>query len=216
MKIVISCCDKKNGDLFHHNGEAINFVSHANEFAPIDQLNFHPDDLVPNENFTWRELVAQQENRDDLLSSYILYKPNIYNVLYQHYGNDLFIFSAGWGIVRADYKLPKYNITFSTKNNIPPYAKRNNNFFDDFNQLEEIDENERILFIAGKDYVFPFCELTEHLPNEKIIIYKSHDVLNNNQYLNNNNFIFRQYQTNTRTNWHYEYAKRLITNEVEL
>ena len=216
MKIIISCCDRKNGELFQHNGEAINFVSHANELTPNNELYFHPDDLMPNENITWRELVAQQEIRNDLLPTHELYKPEIYNSLFQHYGNNLFIFSAGWGIVRADYKLPKYNVTFSNSNNIPIYAKRNDNdTFNDFNQLEGVDENERIIFIGGKDYVLPFCQLTNHLPNQKIVVYKNHDVLNNNPYLNNN-FQFMHYQTNRRTNWHYEYANRLINNEIEL
>jgi hypothetical protein len=217
MKIIISCCDRKNGELFIHNGEIINFVSHINEFTPNNGMCFRPDDLIPNENITWRELVAQQAIRNDLLPAFKLYKPEIYNSLFQYYGIDLFIFSAGWGIVRADYKLPKYNVTFSNGNNIPIYAVRNaTDVFYDFNQLEGINENERIIFIAGKDYVLPFCQLTDHLPNEKIIIYKNIEVVNNNPYLNNNNFQFIHYQTNRRTNWHYEFANKLINNEIEL
>ena len=217
MKIIISCCDRKNGMTFQQDGDKINFVSNVNEVSSNNELYFHPDNLIPNENITWRELIAKQENRIDLLSTYILYKPNIYKLLFQHYGNDLFIFSAGWGIVRADYKLPKYNVTFSNGKNIPFYARRKkNDVFNDFNQLEGLDLNERIIFIAGKDYVSTFCQLTNHLPNEKIIIYKSQDVLIDNPYLNKNNFQFFHYQTNTRTNWHYEFANRLMNNQIEL
>lgn len=217
MKIVISCCDRKNGEPFIHNGEIINFVSHVDQVVPNDGMNFHPDDLIPNENVTWRELVNQQGLNNNLQPAYELYRQPIYNSLHQYYGNELFIFSAGWGIIRADFRLPKYNITFSNNNNIPLYARRNlGDVFDDFTHLEGIEANERIVLIAGSNYVIPFCQLTENLPNEKIIIYKNQNLLNNNPYLNNNNFNFQHYQTNRRTNWHYEFAQRLINNEIEI
>lgn len=217
MKIVISCCDRKNGNPFTYNEETINFVSHVNAALQNNELYFHPDDLIPNENNTWRDLVAQQEEGNNLLPAYNLYRPNIYAALFENYGNDLFIFSAGWGIIRADFRLPKYNITFSNNRNIPNYAIRNNvDIFHDFNHLEGIAANEQILLIAGSDYVLPFCQLTANLPNEKIIIYKNQALLNNNPYLNNNNFHFNHYQTNRRTNWHYEFAQRLINNEIEI
>jgi hypothetical protein len=217
MKIIISCCDRKNGEPFSHNGEIIHFVSRVNEALPNNELYFHPDNLIPNEHISWRELVTQQENRNDLLPAYQLYRPNIYNLLFQNFGNDLFIFSAGWGIVRADFRLPKYNVTFSNNNHIPPYAKRNNDdIFHDFNHLVGIHENESIVLIAGSDYVLPFCQLTENLPNNKIIFYKNQNRLNNNPYLNGNNFQFQFYHTNRRTNWHYEFAQRLINNEIEI
>lgn len=217
MKIIISCCDRKNGNPFSYNDETINFVSRVNEVILNNTLYFHPDDLIPNENITWRELIAQQEIRDDLPLAYNLYRPNIYRSLFEQYQNDLFIFSAGWGIIRADFRLPKYNVTFSNSQNIPIYARRNNDdIFNDFNHLLGTEENERIVLIAGYDYVLPFCQLTENLPNEKIIIYKNQNLLNNNPYLNNNNFQFQHYQTNRRTNWHYEFAQRLINNEIEI
>ena len=67
MKIVISCCDRKNGEPFNQNGEIINFVSHVNEVVPNNESYFHPDDLIPNENITLRELVAQQDIRNDYI-----------------------------------------------------------------------------------------------------------------------------------------------------
>jgi hypothetical protein len=214
MKVIISCCSKKNGNKFTHNGELINFVSQVD---PNNAFYVHPDDLIQNQNTTWRELIALQEIRNDLLPAYDLYNPEIYTLLFQHFGIDLFIFSAGWGIVRADYRLPKYDITFGKGKKNPIYAVRNpNQIFNDFNQLEGIDVNEKIVFFAGKDYVIPFCQLTDHLPNQKIIIYKNQDVLNNNPYLNNNNFQFMYYQTKKCMNWHYEFAQKLITNEIEL
>jgi hypothetical protein len=217
LKIIISCCDRKNGGPLIHNGEVINFVSHVDQVVPNDEMYFHPDDLVPNEDITWRELVRQQGLNNNLQLAHELYRPSIYNSLFQNYGNDLFIISAGWGIIRADYRLPKYNVTFSNTNIIPNYARRNHgDIFHDCNHLEGIEANERIIVIAGSDYVLPFCQLTEDLPNEKIIIYKNQNLLNNNPYLDNNNFQFQNYQTNRRTNWHYEFAERLMKNEIEI
>lgn len=217
MKIVISCCDSKNGSLFQHNGAVINFVSQVTGLAQVNGLNVRPDDSIPNESITWRELIAQQQIRGDLQLAYRLYKPSIYSSMYQHYKNDFFIFSAGWGIVRADFRLPKYNVTFSHNQNVPAYARRRrDDVFNDFNQLEGTEGDERIVLIAGKDYVLPFCQLTEDLPNEKIIIYKSKRLLNNNPYLGKHNFHFIHYQTSRSMNWHYEFAKRLINNEIEI
>jgi hypothetical protein len=211
MKIVISCCNRKNGGPFIHNGRMINFISQVNQVVPNDEMYFHPDDLVPNEDITWRELVKQQDLNNNLQPAYELYRPAIYSLLFQKFGKDLYIFTAGWGIIRADFKLPKYNITFSNNNNIPNYARRDiKQDFKDFNHLEGIAQNEEIILIAGRDYVLPFCKLTENFPNNKIIIYKNEELLNHNQYLNNNNFQLRHYQTNRRTNWHYEYAQELL------
>lgn len=202
---------------FQHNGNTINFVSKINKAEINHNIYCHPDNIIPNENITWRELIAGQDEREDLIACHILYSPNIYRLLYERYQNDLFIFSAGWGIVRAEYKLPKYNITFSNGSNIPTYARRNNNdVFNDFNQLQGINEGELIVLLAGKDYVLPFCQLTKDIPNKKIIVHTSQSILDNNPYLNNHNFSFLHYQTNTRTNWHYEFAKRLINNEIEI
>ncbi len=217
MKIIISCCNRKNGERLLHNGEVIYFVSNVHQVVPNNKNYFHPDDLVPNEDITWRELISKQELYNNLQPAHELYRPPIYNSLHHHYGNNLFIFSAGWGIIRSDFRLPKYNVTYSQNNNIPNYAIRNNgDVFNDFNHLEGIALNERIILIAGSDYVLPFCQLTEDLPNEKIIIYKNQILLNNNQYLNYGNFQFQHYQTNRRTNWHYEFAQRLINNEIDI
>lgn len=214
MKIIISCSNRKNGKPLKYKDKIINFTSRKDEIDQKQESYFHPDDLIPNENISWRDLISLQE-LVDLTPAHNMYKNKIYNSLYNKFGNDLFIYSAGWGIVRADFKLPNYNITFSKGNNIPLYAKRNfNDEFNDYNQLKEIDENERLIFIAGKDYVLPFCNLSQHLSNEIIILHSSLSVLKNNKYLSKSNFHFVHYKTNLRTNWHYEFARKLITNDI--
>ena len=219
MKIIISCCDTKNGGPLIHNGEMINFVSHVDQVVPNDEMYFHPDDLVTNEGITWRELVSQQGLNNNLQPAYDLYRPPIYNSLYQKYGNDLFIFSAGWGIVRADYKLPKYNVTFSKANHVPIFAKRNlSDSFQDFNHLDKTENNinEDIVLIAPKDYVISFCQLTHHLKNKKIIFYFGAEI--KNKFINEPDFEFRKlpFETTNNRKWHYEFAQRLINNKIKL
>jgi hypothetical protein len=219
MKIIISCCDRKNGGPLIHNGEVINFVSHVDQVVPNDEMYFHPDDLVPNDLITWRELVSQQGQNNYLQPAYELYKPPIYNSLYQNYGNDLFIFSAGWGIVRADYKLPKYNVTFAKGKNVPKSAKRyRNDCFHDFNHLESKDNrtDEEIVLIAPKDYVTPFCQLTNNLQNKKIIFYFGDEI--KSKFINKPDFEFRKipFITNNNRKWHYELAQLLIKNEIAI
>lgn len=220
MKIVITCSGQKNGEALFYNGNSIDFVSHVDEVDNNTEgvLYFHPDDLIPNDSKTWRDLIEEENSSNqynlNLLSAYQLYAPNIYNSLFEEYEDKLYIFSAGWGIIQAKYKLPKYDITFSQKNDIPKSAKRKKNDirFKDFNQLQ--NDAETILFIAGKDYLLPFCELTKNLNSVKIIVFTSSDVLQNNPYLENSGFIFYHYKTDTESNWYYEFAKKLIKKEI--
>jgi hypothetical protein len=215
MKIIISCSDQKNGELLVHKGLKINFVSNKDQSVANQELHFHPDDIVPNEEISWRNLINQQKKDLHLIPAYELYKRPIYSALFKYFGADLFVFSAGWGIIKADYKLPKYNVTFSCSKNIPLHARRNSeDKFNDFNHLLGIEENERIVLIAGLDYVLPFCQLTEQLPNEKIIIFKNKKIILNNPFWGNKKFNFVYYHTTRRTNWHYEVAERLIKNEI--
>jgi hypothetical protein len=217
MKVIISCCSRKTGESFTHNGQPINFISRVNEVIENPGNYFHPDDLIPNENSSWRDVITQQEIRHDLNPAHELYQDPIYNSLFDHFGIDLFIFSAGWGLVRADYKLPRYDVTFSNRQRTPNYTRRDNNdHFNDFNQLLGLNPEEVLLFMGGMDYVMPFYGLTENMPNEKIIVYRNQNLLDNLPNLDINNFQFLYYQTNRRTNWHYEFAKRLINNEIEL
>jgi hypothetical protein len=217
MKIVFCCSTTKNGNHFIHNGLTINFVSHVDHAVDRSVIQVHPDNLIPDDVITWRELISLQEAQKNLIPAHLLYRPSIYNDLYQNFGNDLFIFSAGWGIVRADYKLPKYDVSFSRRSNVPLYAKRRpGEVFNDFNQLVGINEGERIIFIGGGDYILPFCELTMNLPNEKVVIYKNVNAVNRLPYLNIDSFTFLLYDTNLRTNWHYVFAKKLINEQIEI
>jgi hypothetical protein len=210
MIIVISCSGSKNGENLVYKNNEITFVSSPKE----ESINhFRPDSEIPNEKRTWREYVNSQEN-SDLLESHKLYKPKIYNLLYQKYESNLFILSAGWGIISSEFKVPKYDITFSKK------AKKNSqrkktDFYKDFNHLEKVNPNQKIIFLGGADYLKLFYNLTKDLPNEKIIFYKKKNIYSDLPFLKNeSSFKLIKYETKASTNWHYGCAKDLLENKI--
>lgn len=220
MIIVISCSGSKNSALPEFGNQKIVFCARPN-LAPMDENRYvHPDDHIDVDGQkTWREWVEAKQEYDIFLQAYRLYKPSIYRNLYRKYGQKLFIFSAGWGIVRANFKLPKYDITFSQGQNIADYKRRLSSAsnFNDYNHLDEIDGREEILFVGGSKYILPFCLLTSHLPTKKIIVYKSRLSSQLNLYLEREDFEFQEYLEIDKpfTNWHYTYANKELLDRYE-
>jgi hypothetical protein len=212
MIIVISCSGSKNGGNLVYKNNEITFVSSPNEESTN---HFRPDSEIPNEKRTWRDYVYSQEN-SDLLESYKLYKPKIYNSLYQKYKSNLFILSAGWGIISSEFKVPKYNITFSKKAEKNSQRKKTD-FYKDFNHLEKVNPNQKIIFLGGADYLKLFYNLTKDLPNEKIIFYKKKNIYSDLPFLKNeSSFKLIKYETKASTNWHYGCAKDMLENKIIL
>ena len=210
--IVISCSNAKKGSLSKYNGENLFFCANPNLANDKIQNYIHPDENFPNNKYkTWRDWLNAQQKEKDILESYKLYKHKIYGELYNKYENNLYIFSAGWGIVKSSFKLPKYDITFSQGSNIESFKKRTSKSptFFDYNHLKNLNPNEEIIFIGGSKYIEPFCELTKNLPNKKIIIFKSKLSKQIEKYYNKDNFQFKEYLGIEKpyTNWHYTFAK---------
>jgi len=220
MKVVISCASSKNGDSLIHEGQKVNFVSKPSlvkNAVKNDEviLYVHPDSLIPNRHLSWREMISQQNELNSFKPAYQLYKPSIYQELYNTFRQDLYIYSAGWGIIRADFRIPKYDITFKQASS-EDTVRRSKDHFNDFNHLQGIPEGEQIVFLGGKDYVRPFCQLTKNLPNEKFIFYKDKMLLTAASDFLANRFKFIYYQTERRTNWHFEVASRFIKKTIQL
>ena len=115
--------------------------------------------------------------------------------------------SAGWGLVKSEFKLPKYDISFSTKGNKKSIRKININkppIYNDFNQLE-VSCVDDIVYVGGKDYLDLFYKLTQNLPNRKIIYYNTQT----QPKANNGNYKYIKYDINYTTNWYYQLAKDL-------
>jgi len=218
MKIVIQCAGKKRnsaGSLVSDCGKRMLFVARP-QFAPNNSnlIYAHPDE-VSDDGRTWRERLLDytarhtQDNPLNLLPAYQLYTNIAYAALVHEFGiENIYILSAGWGLIRANFLTPTYDITFSSTKN--KWIKRSPKIaFSDFNMLK--DDGDHIVFIGGKSYQPMFCQLLQNYGCRKSIIYNSvtpPDLVRG--------FEAVLYETSTRTNWHYKFATALVEGVVEL
>src|SRR5262245_58796286 len=122
MTVVIQCDASKRsnaGHLVSALGKSVDFVANPLE-APFDPLRFYarPDDLAES-GLSWRQTLLNYNSKSrnnplGLLSAFELYQNQVYRRLVDRFGsNDVYILSAGWGLIRADFLTPFYDITFS-------------------------------------------------------------------------------------------------------
>jgi hypothetical protein len=211
---VLCCSSDKTKDRFCYNGKFYKFVAYPQEVAQGGVIFYKPDDRIPGENKTWRDLVLEQ-NEPDLVPAYELYSRDIYRDLYHEFGNYFYILSAGWGIIRADFKIPAYDITYSTDKKIPGFVKRiNNQNWNDINHLQEdakkFDSNSEIILFAGSDYAPRFCDMTQYIKCTKKILYKSLKLIRQQ------GFIYEYYKTKINTNWFYKAAQDFLDNYTKI
>ena len=193
MKIVIVCAGSKRagaGLMKTVNGTPVMFVGNSqHETVPScpDRQFAKPDDFAECGK-TWRERLCDynkkfQEDGDNpcgLLSAGKLYQPKdpyreIYSDLVNKYGiENVYILSAGWGLVSADFLLPNYDITYTqnVKKEEKYKCRQKRDGYKDFNRLPN-EETDRVVFFGGKSYLKPFCELTEGYAGERIVFYHS-------------------------------------------
>ena len=98
-----------------------------------------------------------------LLEAYSLYKNSVYRELAAKVGiENLYILSAGWGLVRSTFLLPMYDITFSSSG--PPCTRRAPGArYLDFRHLSA-HGGDRVLYFGGKSYLPALGELTKPMP----------------------------------------------------
>jgi hypothetical protein len=169
MKIVIQCAGVKKLKHKHWNG--MKFVAN-----PMGLEGFaRPDD--PSNGETWRKLLLEANNEynrtglipDGLLPAWELYRNTTYKRLKDKFEiKNLFILSAGWGLVNGGFLLPEYNITFSKA---PPLNKREfsrNDGYCDFNMLVP-ERGESVYFFGTPAYFNLYYKLTSDSPCKKII-----------------------------------------------
>src|SRR4051794_13666181 len=116
MIITIQCAaTKKPGarSMSRRDGMNVMFVARP-ELAPSEGtvVFARPDDVSDTPPLTWRQRLekynSEGTNPLGLLPSYQLYTHPIYEQLVSTFGAaQIRILSAGWGLVRADYLLPK-------------------------------------------------------------------------------------------------------------
>ncbi len=225
MKIVIQCAARKDpnaGTLTDTQGTPVLFVANPDDLAPNSGACIYarPDDRAENGQ-TWREILVDYNHNDakknplGLLPAYLLYRHPIYRQLveHEHYGiENVFILSAGWGLIRSDFLIPKYDITFSTAT-AENYKKRSQqDRYDDFRMLP--DDGDKIVFFGGRNYLPLFCNLTQKYQGGRFIYYNSNSQPN----LPDCNLI-RYHDPNNRRirmNWHYQCATNFMNGTITL
>jgi hypothetical protein len=118
----------------------------------------------------------------------------------------VFILSAGWGIIPAMFLTPYYDITFSASAE-PWKRRRTGDRYEDFCLIR--DDGGDIVFLGGKDYLPLFCKLTAALRGRKAVFFNSAtrpDLPSGYSPV--------RYRTDTRTNWHYECARDLAAGAI--
>jgi hypothetical protein len=206
FKIVLTCAKQKNGNNFIYNGTQIIFKAESR--LAINQ--YQPTDIIPNYDISWKDYFNNdnQQNKALLLQSFELYSPVIYRELRECFGNRFYIASAGWGIINSEFRLPKYDITFTKSDkeeNSDTYRNPNNtNYQNDF-KFDNIEGD--IIFLGSKKYQKQFIALTSSLPNRKIIFHKGKLEVNIPE---NSNIISHQVKLNVNTNWFYPFAKIIM------
>ena len=135
-----------------------------------------PDDLADARK-SWRTLLLEynespSENPLGLLPAWRLYENPAYERLKRHVGvENLYILSAGWGLIRADFLTPNYDITFSSPTE--SYKQRPRGAaYRDISMLPDGNE-EPIMFFGSRPYVDLFCALTKQTRGRRVLWYNT-------------------------------------------
>ncbi len=204
MRIVIQCAagkDPSAGTMKTREGTPVLFVADPAR-APVrtDIVYSRPDDFA-EDGQRWRDVLLLYNRQPGinplgLLPAWRLYRNPVYGRLVERFGEaNVFILSAGWGLIRADFLTPSYDITFSAQAD-PFKRRRSSDAYADIGMLEG-QQNEPVTFFGGKDYLKLFYLLTDNYEGRRIVVFnaasepQAHGVR------------FVRYSTTTRTNWHY-------------
>ena len=175
------------------------------------QVYARPDDITDTGK-SWRTVLQEynavpRDNPLRLLPAWQLYKNSMYEILADHYGQErLYILSAGWGLIRADFLTPNYDITFSKHQNVERFKRRGHQeTYEDFTLPSDITES--VVFFGGRDYIPLFCKLTAKTKGRRIVFYAGTRT-------EAPGCTLRRFG-NPFTNWHYQCAKALVAGELQ-
>jgi hypothetical protein len=210
MIVVIQCAATKHSEAGHlrsSDGKPVTFVANPRA-APTDNACIYarPDDQA-QDGITWRNLLESYNKAGDnpigLFPAFRLYENKTYAQLANRFGlNNLYILSAGWGLISAGFLTPYYDITFSPSAEVYK-RRRKTDRYQDFCMLP-MSTVEPIVFFGGKDYVPLFCTLTKSAKGKRTVFYNS---ANPPVAVG---CVLERFETATRTNWHYECAKNFL------
>jgi hypothetical protein len=215
MIVVIQCAASKRPDAGHlrlAGGKPVIFVADP-KTAPADPAYQYarPDD-PSDTGSSWRQMLLKYnemsgENPLDLSPAWQLYENRAYARLVGRFGfKNVYILSAGWGLIRADFLTPYYDITFSQA--ADGYKRRRKaERYQDF-RMPPDQTDEDIVFFGSKDYIPLFYSLTSESRGKKTVFYNSAHVPQKNGYT------LMRFETSTRTNWHYECANAYMDGSL--
>ncbi len=219
MKVIIQCAASKvpdAGSLVTQGGRPVRFVAQPGDAPDREEWLFaRPDDPSDRPGQSWRQRLVTyncaHDNPLGLLKAYRLYKHPIYKELVTSLGADnVLILSAGWGLVRADYLLPIYDITFKrTKPNEDYRCRRLQDKFHDFCHLQG-NEKGPVVFFSGKDYFPLLWELTAPLTCDKVLFYASARPPDEVQ-----GWRAKRFERN-HTNWQYTCAREFLEGKLSI
>lgn len=223
MIVVIQCAGGKNpnaGCFMTEDDRPILFVADPKN-APEGKKGVvykRPDDPAQSGR-SYREELVKYNNRQPgdnplgLLSACRLYRDPVYAELVDTFGTrNVFILSAGWGLIDADFLTPDYDITFRKGKHTEHYKFREkHHHYDDLSRLPA-NSTGPIVFLGGKDYVPLFCRLTKGAKPERIIFYYYNGRSDNPP--DAPRCRLQRFETKKSTNWHYECAKALIRGDI--
>ena len=184
MIVVMLCAARKArhaGHMRSPDGRKVLFVARPGTAPARSGIQYaRPDDLADDRK-SWRALLLEYnenpgENPLGLLPAWRLYENPVYERLKRHVGvENLYILSAGWGLIRADFLTPNYDITFSRTASRPDksYKQRpRDTAYRDISMLPDGNE-EPIIFFGSRPYVDLFCALTKQTRGRRVLWYKS-------------------------------------------
>ncbi len=217
MIVVIQCAASKKPDagrLMTAGGKPVMFVADP-QAAPASpgQIYARPDD-PSDRGIPWRQVLLKYNEQSlgnffGLYPAYQLYENRTYERLVDRIGvQNVFILSAGWGLIRADFLTPNYDITYSQS--AEAYKRRRKAAtYDDFRMLPD-RESDEIVFFGGKDYLPLFCSLTNAVRAKRTVFY------NSARAPQAPGCTLERFDTTTRTNWHYGCANAFLDGALKL
>lgn len=217
MIVILQCAARKHpqaGCMRLRDGRKVMFVADPGNAPAKPGYAFARPDEIADTGRSWREeLLRYNANRGDnplgLLPAWRLYENSTYGMLAERYQrSNFYILSAGWGLIRADFLTPAYDVTFSMS--ADKYKRRRpRDAYTDFRMLPA-KTTEPVVFFVSKEYVRLACQLTEAARGPRYVFYKSA------QAPDAPGVKLIRYVTRTRTNWQYECAKAFAAGRVSL
>lgn len=215
MNVVIQCAAGKspNSGYFQIDSQRkVCFVAQPDSAPPVAGVTYaRPDDSVLGKSYRQYLLEYNQtgQNPWKLLPAWQLYQNAAYSKLVERVGlKNLFILSAGWGLISAEFLTPYYDITFS--NAAEKYKKRSKkDSYADFNMLPRATHDD-LVFFGAKDYLPLFKALSSKYLGRKFVFFNSKIAPE----LPGCRMI--KFETRTRTNWHYECVNSFVNGTIHL